>query len=42
MVKDANQRKNMEEYDAYIKELYNVIDKIEGKSPKPQSKKIDD
>jgi len=25
----------MAEYDAYIKELYKVIDKIENQSPKP-------
>lgn len=25
----------MTEYDAYIKELYKVIDKIENQSPKP-------
>ena len=31
----ANEKKDMAEYDAYIKELYKVIDKIENQSPKP-------
>lgn len=32
--KPANEKKDMAEYDAYIKELYKVIDKIENQSPK--------
>ena len=37
MAAPANDRKDMAEYDAYIKELYKVIDKLESKSPKPDS-----
>ena len=36
----ANDRKDMAEYDAYIKELYKVIDKIENQSPKPVQDKV--
>jgi len=35
---DANEQKNMAEYDAYIKELYKVIDKIEGKGKDSSTK----
>ena len=36
---DANEQKNLAEYDAYIKELYKVIDKIENNANESSSKK---